>query len=223
MQRVDIAICYDLKTNESVCKYINNLTMCQYPRRNIKVYQDESIYLTGSTTTLKIYNKLLEFKKHDIKKLKSTNFNIFTHMDIIQGFIRFECEIKKKKLIDLYNKKYIRINSINYKDLKKVWCEEFMKLLKLLENDMNIISDKKEIEQRLYSLYKERKASVLYNFYLSIMVDGLKNVKNRTTKSTYYRNIQELKNANIDFSQTYKIDLKKDIVQFNPFTYKEVV
>lgn len=98
-----------------------------------------------------------------------------------------------------------------------------MKLLKLFDNDMNIISDKKEIEKRLYTLYNERKANILYNFYLSIMVDGIRNVKQRSKKSTYYRNISELKKANIDFSQTYKIDLKKEIVTFNPFMYKEVV
>ncbi len=223
IQRIDIAICYDLKNNENVRKYINNLSMCQYPRRNLKTYQDESIYLTGSTTTLKIYNKLLEFKKHDLKKLKTTNFDIFTYMNIIDGFIRFECEIKKKKLIDLYNTKFVRVRNINYEELKKVWCEEFMKLLKLFDNDLIIISDKKEIERRLYTLYNERKASILYNFYLSIMVDGIREVKKRTKKSTYYRNIKELKNANIDFSQTYKIDLKKDIIEFNPFQYKEVV
>lgn len=223
LQRVDIAICYDLQNNENVRKYINNLSLCQYPRRNIKTYQDESIYLTGSTTTLKIYNKLLEFKKHDIKKLKDTNFDIFTYVKEIDGFVRFECEIKKKKLTDLYNKKFIRVRNVSYKELKNVWCEEFMKLLKLFDNDLSIISDKKAIEQRLYTLYKERKASILYNFYLSIMVDGLQEVRKRTKKSTYYRNIGELKKANIDFSQTYKIDLKKEIVEFNPFEYKEVV
>lgn len=223
LQRVDIAICYDLQNNENVRKYINNLTMCQYPRRNIKTYQDESIYLTGSTTTLKIYNKLIEFKKHDIKKLKDTNFDIFTYLKQIDGFVRFECEIKKKKLTDLYNTKYIRIRNITYNELKKVWCEEFMKLLKMFENDLNVISDKNLIEKRLYTLYNERKASILYNFYLSIMVDGLKEVRKRTKKSTYYRNLNELKKANIDFSQTYKIDLKKEIIEFNPFQYKEVV
>lgn len=144
-------------------------------------------------------------------------------MSTINGFIRFECEIKKKKLTDLYNTKFIRVRNTNYEELKKVWCEEFMKLLKLFDNDLTIISDKKEIEKRLYTLYNERKASILYNFYLSIMVDGLREVKKRTKKSTYYRNIKELKNANIDFSQTYKIDLKKDIIEFNPFQYKEVV
>ena len=72
-------------------------------------------------------------------------------------------------------------------------------------------------------MYNERKASILYNFYLSIMVDGLREVRKRTKKSTYYRNIKDLKKSNIDFSQTYKIDLKKDIIEFNPFMYKEVV
>lgn len=223
LQRIDIAICYDLTNNENVRNYINNLSKCQYPRRNIKSYQDESIYLTGSTTTLKIYNKLLEFKKHDMKKFKDTNFDIFTYINTIKGFIRFECEIKKKKLKNLYDTNFIRIRNVNYEDLKKVWCEEFMKFLQLFNSDLQIITDKKEIEKRLYTLYTERKANILYNFYISIMVDGLSEVKKRTKKSTYYRNITELKNANIDFSQTYKIDLKKEIVQFNPFEYKEVV
>ena len=98
-----------------------------------------------------------------------------------------------------------------------------MKLLKLFDNDLNIISDKAEIERRLYTLYNERKATILYNFYLSIMVDGLREVKKRTKKSTFYRNINDLKKAKIDFSQTYKIDLEKEIVKFNPFEYKEVV
>lgn len=53
LQRIDIAICYDLAENENVRKYINNLSMCQYPRRNIKTYQDESIYLTREYNNIK--------------------------------------------------------------------------------------------------------------------------------------------------------------------------
>ena len=221
LQRIDIAICYELKENRNVREYINNLSLCNYPRRNIKHYQDESIYLTGSTSTLKIYNKLLEFKKHDMKKFINTNFNIDKYLNLINGFIRFECEIKKRKLVDIYKSNYIRILQVNYEDLKEIWKVEFMKLLKLFENDLKLISDKKEIEKRLYTLYKPKKASILYTFYLSIMVDGLVNVKNRTTKSTYYRNIKELKQANIDFSQTFKI-IEDNIIKFNPFEYEEV-
>lgn len=46
LQRVDIAMCYDLKNNENVCKYINSLKFCQFPRRKIKHYANESLYCT---------------------------------------------------------------------------------------------------------------------------------------------------------------------------------
>ena len=95
--------------------------------------------------------------------MKDTNFDIFSYLNEIDGFVRFECEIKKKKLTDLYNQKFIRVRYITYNELKKVWCDEFMKLLKLFDTDLSIINDKKAIENRLYTLYKERKASILYN------------------------------------------------------------
>lgn len=225
LQRADIAICFDLENNSKVKKYINNLSFCTYPRRNIKHYQDESIYLTGTTTTLKIYNKMLEFKKHDMKKLFNSNFNVDNYLKYIDGFIRFECEIKKKKLESIYNKKYVRVKNVNYKDLKNVWSEEFMKLLNFFKSDLNIVRNKEDIERRIFLQYanNEKKARLLYNFYTSIMVDGIKNVKSRTPKTTYYRNIQLLKELNIDLSQKYSLTVENDIIDFNPFEWKEVV
>ena len=58
LQRCDIAICFDLDNQNNVKSYINSLSRCNYPRRNAKFFYDESIYLSGTTTTLKIYNKL---------------------------------------------------------------------------------------------------------------------------------------------------------------------
>lgn len=231
LQRVDIAICYDLENNKNVRSYINSLSLCNYPRRNLKFYQDESIYLTGTTTTLKIYNKLLEFKKHDLKKLINENFCLENYLINIDGLIRFECEIKKKKLSNYYNKRYIRILSTRYEDFKEIWSEEFMKLLKIFDSDLMKVKSKKEVERRLKTIYPNKedtncmskKANTLYNFYLSIMVDGLRNVKNRTTKSTYYRNLKELKSANIDFSQNIDLDFNEIVFKFNPFEYEEVV
>lgn len=231
LQRVDIAICYDLEENKNVSSYINSLSLCNYPRRNLKFYQDESIYLTGTTTTLKIYNKLLEFKKHDLKKLINENFCLSNYLINIDGLIRFECEIKKKKLKDYYNKNYIRILNTRYKDFKDIWSEEFMKLLKIFDSDLMKVKSKKDVERRIKTIYPNKdnqdilskKAAALYNFYLSIMVDGLRNVKNRTKKSTYYANIKELKNANIDFSQNMDLDFNETVFNFNPFEYEEVI
>lgn len=223
LQRVDIAKCFDLYNNLNVCSYINNLSFCNYPRRKIKHFNDESIYLSGTSTTLKIYNKLLEFRKHDLKKLNVDGFDIINFCNHIDGFVRFECEIKKQKLLQVYNKKYIRILNVNYKELEKIWSEEFMKLLKLFENDIKKVRKKDEVNKRLKTLYKENLANRLYDFYMSIMCDGLKNVKLRTSKTTYYRNLDYLKKANIDITQTFNIDFEENIIDFDPFTMKEVV
>ena len=224
LQRCDIAICFDLKNQNNVKSYINSLSRCNYPRRNAKFFYDESIYLSGTTTTLKIYNKLLEFKKHDLKKFINTKFNLLEYINMIQGFIRFECEIKKKMFKKIYNNdKHIKIINVKYEDLKKIWSEEFMKVLQFIKNDLEIVRCRKEVYKRLNELYKPTKANLLYNFYCSIQLNGLKDVKLITTSSTFYRNIKELKLAKIDFSQSYKVEEKENIFYFNPFEFKEVV
>lgn len=145
-------------------------------------------------------------------------------MDKIKGFIRFECEIKKKMLKNIYNnEKNIKLINIKYEDLKKVWCDEFMKVLQFIKNDLEIVRCREEVYKRLNELYKPSKANLLYNFYCAIQLNGLIDVKRITTSSTYYRNIKELKQAKIDFSQNYKIEKIENIFYFNPFEYQEVV
>ena len=224
LQRCDIAICFDLDSQENVKSYINSLSRCNYPRRNAKFFYDESIYLSGTTTTLKIYNKLLEFKKHDLKKFVNSNFNLIEYLSVIQGFIRFECEIKKKMLKKIYdNENNIKIINVKYDDLRKIWSDEFMKMLQFIKNDLDVVRGREEVYQRLTDIYKPSKANLLYNFYCSIQLNGLKDVKLMTTSSTYYRNIKDLKQAKIDFSQSYKVEEIENIFYFNPFIAKEVV
>lgn len=223
LQRCDIAICYDLETQKNVKSYINSLSRCSYPRRNAKFFYDESVYLSGTTTTLKIYNKLLEFKKHDIKKFVNTKFNLIDYIKQINGYVRFECEIKKKMLKKMYNEeKHIKIIDVKYEELKKVWGDEFMKVLQFIKNELNIVRGREAVYKRLNEIYKSSKANQLYNFYCAIQLNGLKDIKNNMSSSTYYRNIKDLKSAKIDFSQSYKIEENK-IFYFNPFENKEVV
>lgn len=222
-QRADIAKCFDMGSQENVATYINNINSCNYPRRKLKHYEDESIYLTGSTTTLKIYNKLKEFEVHDKIKFKDTNFDINNYTSTIKGFIRFECEIKKKKLAYLYGKKYIRVDSISYKDLEMIWYMEFEKLLKMVNNDLSIVTDRELIRRRLKSIYSKVRANNLFNFYILVSAQGIKKVKDNTDKSMYYKNISDLKKAGIDFSQKLSIDLIDKNIAFNPFNEKEIL
>lgn len=222
LQRCDIAICYNLNNQKNVKSYINSLSRCKYPRRNVKFYYDESIYLSGTTTTLKIYNKFLEFKKHDLKKFIDTSFDLENYLKEIFGFIRFECEIKKKKLKQLFNNvNHIKIIDVNYENLRNVWSEEFMKIIKYVNNDLKIVRRREEVYERLTDIFKPSKACRLYNFYCAIQLNGEDVVKNTTPKDTFYRNIKELKFAKIDFSQSYRVE-EEEIYYFNPFESQEV-
>ena len=40
LQRVDIAICFDLENQVNIKRYLENLHSCNYPRRNLKNYSD---------------------------------------------------------------------------------------------------------------------------------------------------------------------------------------
>lgn len=221
LYRCDIAICFDLGNQENVKSYINSLSRCNYPRRKMKFYTDESLYLSGTTTTLKIYNKLMEFKKHDLKKFYNTDFNLENYINEINGFVRFECEIHKKKLNDLFNNKEVYCKEVNYDILKNVWSDEFMKLLKFIENDLEIVRGREHVLERLKSLYKPRLVNVLFNFYCSIQLNGVKDVQKYLSESTYYRNLKFLKEAKIDISQCYRVE-ECNFYCFNPFTSKEV-
>ena len=93
----------------------------------------------------------------------------------------------------------------------------------MFESDLTIVRNKEDIKRRLYTCYSERRASVLYAFYSSIILDGITEVKKTVPKRTYYRYIKDLKAVNIDLSQKYTVSAERDTVDFNPFEWKEVV
>lgn len=223
LQRIDIAICYDLKNQENVKRYIDNLNKCNYPRRKLKHFDEETVYSAGSTTTIKVYNKLQEFRKNDLKKVKDTSFDYYKYIEKIQGYVRFECEIKKRKLQSIYGKKYIRCNQVFYSKLKKIWKEEFEIFLKAIDSELTTVREKDEVKERLNQLFSSKTAKNLYNFYLLILYSGISEVKKNMDKSSYYKKISQLKKANIDFSQTYNLNSDNEIINFNPFNAQEIL
>ena len=223
LQRIDIALCYNLESQDKVQTYIDNLSSCTFPKRKIKHYESESIYISGNTTTLKIYNKQKEFLKHDIRKLQNTDFNVYNYLNEIAGFIRFECEIKKAKLKYIYKEQHIRVNSLSYKELENICKKEFSILFKNIETDLQKVYKKEDVKKRLNSLFKPVRATNLFKFFLIIKSEGLQEIKKITGKSMYYKNISDLKHANIDFSQTMDNDYNIRDIDFNPFTHQEIL
>lgn len=108
--------------------------------------------------------------------------------------------------------------------LEKIWCDEFMKVIKLNYNDLEKVSDKNSVLKRLKNNYNSTYAINLYQFYLSLCVDGCKSVRDSMSKSTYYRKINELKNIGVDFcSNNISIIYKNKSDFIDIFQMKEVV
>ncbi len=226
LQRIDITRVFNLGNNLNVMQYINNFRLLKYPRRNLKFYENESIYCSGSSTTLKIYNKYKEFLKNDKNKLKNfKEFDIINFIEKIKGYVRFEIEIKKRKLKDMYKKDFIRVDCLVYSDLENVWCVEMCKLLKFDYKKLEKIKTKEEVFNRLNVVYKTTKASILYSFYLNLLIEGWSKIKSITPDATFYRKAKALKDLGVDFSQSYSVIFEEDnIINFDVFNNKcEVV
>lgn len=222
--RVDVACVYDLDTQENIATYINNLKQCTFPKRKVRFYKDESLYCSGSSSTLKIYNKKLEFMKHDISKFRNVGFHLENYLHYIEGFIRFECEIKKRKFCNYLRKDIVKVNDINYDILKDIWSDEFMKLLKCnKESELIIIKSRIQLKCILDNSFKPMKARNMYAFYTNLMLDGIESVKNSMSSSSFYRYLDDFKKLNIDLSQKYNIEITNKFIDFNPFLYEEVV
>ena len=71
-------------------------------------------------------------------------------------------------------------------------------------------------------MYSSTRAKNLFNFYLLILVQGLQEIKRCTSKSTYYKNISDLKKAHIDFTQKLEVDMTDNTIIFNPFESQEI-
>ena len=230
IQRIDLSYVYDLETQENVKNYINNNRYLVYPRRKTQYFLNECVYFAGSRTTLKIYNKLVEFDKHDYKKLvKFDDFNVEEYRDEIKGFVRFECEIRKKKINELLGNN--RVKDINVDVLKEFVIGEYMKLFKINDKNICLVRNQNDVKNLLYEKYKECKARRLFGFYLTCINDGINNVKEQYSTSSFYRNIEELKECGIDFTQQAFVFEEKatteKFIDFNPFMqeckYREVV
>ena len=156
------------------------------------------------------------------------NFDILGFEEKIKGFVRFECEIHSKKLSDFYNKTNVSVLDIHYSNLVKIWRDEFMKLLKFGNNEVNFVKvrTKEDVKFRLFEEYKPNLANNLYQFFIMIINDGYDSIRESCSKPTFYRKIKQLKNVGIDISQTdsFNIDVPdtNTLIDFDPFYSEEV-
>jgi len=196
LMRVDIAYCFDMGGQVEVEELINSLRGCTFPRKKPLNYGVNGMYFPGAATTIKIYYKGAEFKKHDLARLmKFKNIDVYAIKNIADRLVRFECEIRKRKM--KYDKIDNRLKYINIDYFKKVYRDEVLKIYKEGESDMEVVKSVVEVRERLKYVYKTRKANNLFNYWSRIQIEGANTVKNNVSRMTWYRITNELADAGV--------------------------
>lgn len=217
IKRIDFAKVYKFNNNQELDKFFKGFSEVYYPRRKVHKYDASGLYFSGSFTTLKLYNKYDEFRKHDYKRLlQSMDINKVNEiLNNTKGILRIEIEFKAKKLRHLYNE-LPTIDQINIKDLENQYYIELDRIFKLGDNNMKTYNKSEEVEKRLKEKYGN--ASVLLATWYRLSVFGYEKVKSEMTESTFYRHIKMLRDANITWNFTDLKITETNVIEviFNP-------
>jgi len=203
LTRLDFALTFKINNVEDYFKYLKN---CTYPRRKTFSY-DTSMMWVGSTTTVRVYSKEHEFKKHDLNRLKNNmNFDIIDLVNTSKNMIRAEVQIRKKKLIDINGGKIMTINDYDYNKIIKLYDEEILKVYRIRENNIKY-NKADDVMQILLENYTKNRANTLFSFYTQMQIFDESKVRESVSRASFYRYRKELIDLGIDLKNSnIKID-----------------
>lgn len=223
--RLDTAINYDFVDCATVREYIEIWRGLDYPRRKKPTFYADSLYIPGSTTTLKLYSKLPEWRKHDKQRLTYFLQQKYKTVDnivkaqvkekieliekYIDGVLRFEVEWHKRKLLQL--------NIYSIEDIFKInWMAEMkIELEKMIGNAPETsIFTLKDVSNKLdfahkngYLKGKISKPAVL-SIWTTIVVNGRTEAIRQFGRQQVWRGSKVLRSLNIGFTSNL---MQKDI------------
>lgn len=217
--RLDYAETFRIKNIEKYFKYLKN---CEYSRRKVMRY-DTAIFIPGTTTSVRLYSKEHEFKKHDYKKLKDRkDIDIISLLRDCKDMLRCEVQINKRKLCSL-NKNHVsesknmKVKNYSLKVIQTCYENEVKKIFQLIEHD-RVYNDAKSVHDYLYSNYDHALAQTLFSTYSSLCMFGKEDTKKNMPKSTFYRHLKLFKDMGISFTNSdIKLEENKnDYADFVP-------
>lgn len=201
VRRVDWAEVYVL-VPEAIKAYFRGIRNVTFPRRKVFKYGLESLYSPGTTTTVKIYHKGPEFKKHDYARVKKQSPNNVSNLqEEANKRLRVEVEIHSKKLRADFNREPF-VRDITDEYLINIHDVEISKLLKEGKSEMKTVRDNEEVSGRLHIHHKPATARRLYGLWLQFVTLGEDVVKDTMPKSSFYRDRNLLKDAGISWNNT---------------------
>ena len=223
VKRIDVAKIYHFKNKDICKKIVSNLRNSYYTRRKPRIY-DTSVMFSGSTTSVKLYWKGPEFQKHDYKRIKKyilrevdrswnqDNCDLLMHqLAMIQmkmdqvlekayRIIRYECEIKHRKLKEVFGDNKILVKALDDDILHDIADKELIKLIKEKEGEnMDIVRRSDLVLERLHQVYGISQANALYATWTKLVQFGESQAKETISRATYYRHKKLLVEAGVSW------------------------
>lgn len=222
IQRIDMCYAWKFKSKEAMYRVLNALKTRIHPDKPKSVYES-SVYFASAYSTIKFYDKHAEYIRHDYKELKYKNPELAEKLyQESENILRFEVEYRKEALIDKFGTNIIRRQDGSIKTtcelldiipIEKYYKELIYNLNKLIKINSTTMF-KKDVFHKLKDKYSDQQARNLYNFYLCYVSNDAadQEVIQNYPKTTYYRYIQQLKDASVPLLIT-------DITDPDPFTF----
>lgn len=222
VQRVDWAENFQLPYL-AVKEYFDSIYQMAFPRRKMQKYSNESIFVPGATTTIKLYHKGPEFEKNDRKRLyvvlrglyqsnrpkdsptdwahRQASRKLAALQRLANNRLRAEVEIHAEKLdYDFGHKPKVREITTDY--LHAVFDYEIGRLLREGKGVTNVVRNALAVRDRLDTRYAPELADRLYGFWLKLTSLGEDDTKKRATRATFYRCRKQLVDAGISWLNT---------------------
>lgn len=209
--RIDLCYNWIFKNKEETETVIEFLKRLDCSRKK-KVPYPTSVTFLGSTYLIKFYLKYPEFFKHDYKDIKDEDRTSDRTLELLEWankIVRFEVELKKNYLEDVFGYKEVFIKHVQ--DDEQI--EEILRYY-LKDKVFKYITLKKttelEVEEKIYNNFLKIKATRLYQFYRDYYLgDGA--VKSRMlagglNRSTIWRYKTDLKSVGVGFNVVDKLD-----------------
>ena len=197
VDRLDWAEVYDLGSFAAVQEYVHRLNSAEYPRRKVARYGCESLSSPGSTTSVKVYHKGPEFRKHDVRRWRRVDNEVVSDLiGLADRLLRFEVEVHRRKL----EADGVRLVD----DLDRAYFEalhdrEAARLLREGQCEMEQVRTHREVKARLDAHYSQEVASRLFGTWLQFAALGEAVVKASMKRTTFYDHRKQLADVGVQW------------------------
>lgn len=222
VQRVDWAENFQLPY-QAVQEFFEGIYHVAFPRRKVQKYSNESIFVPGTTTTIKLYHKGPEFQQNDRKRLyvvlrsqyqkdrpddappgwaeKKASRRLTALQRLANNRLRAEVEIHAEKLDNDFGHKP-KVREITTEYLQTVFDKEIHRLLREGSGAMEIVRTSLAVRDRLEAHYSQELAGRLHGFWHNLATHGEDDTKKRQTRPTFYRQRKQLVDIGVSWLST---------------------